>query len=74
MDAVVRDLALPVRGFWPDVAEREATFFYSACGCPVKVVVRRVGEVGSCEAISVIFPEDPAVAAMIARSMGRNQP
>jgi hypothetical protein len=75
LDAVVRDLALPVRDFWPDGAEREATFFYSACGCPVKVMVRRVGDkLVRVKELPVIFPDDPAVAATIARLMGWNQP
>ena len=39
LDASVRDLGIPVRDFWPDGDEREATFFYSACGCPVKAMV-----------------------------------
>ena len=75
LDAVVRDLALPVRDFWPDGAERVATFFYSACGCPVKVMVRRVGEKSvRVKELPVIFPDDPAVAATIGRLMGWNQP
>ncbi len=75
LDAVVRDLALPVRDFWPDGAEREATFLYSTCGCPVKVVVRRVGEKSvRVKELPIIFPDDPAVAATIARLMGWNQP
>src|ERR1043166_2570051 len=44
MDVEVRDLAIPVRDFWPDGEEREVTIFYSACGCPVRVMARRVGE------------------------------
>lgn len=75
LDAAVRDLAVPVRDFWPDGAEREATFFYSACGCPVKIGVRRVGEKSvRVKELPVIFPDDPAVAATIARLMGWNQP
>ena len=71
MDAVVRDLSLPLRDFWPDGEEREATFFYSACGCPVKVMVRRVGDVSiRTKDLPVIFPDDPAVATTIARLMG----
>jgi hypothetical protein len=71
MDATVRDLSLPLRDFWPDGEEREATFFYSACGCPVKVMVRRVGNVSiRTKDLPVIFPDDLAVAATIARLMG----
>ena len=43
LDAKVRDLAVPVREFWADSEEREVTFFYSACGCPVHVQVKRAG-------------------------------
>ena len=71
MDATVRDLSLPLRDFWPDGEEREATFFYSACGCPVKVMVRRVGNVSiRTKDLPVIFPDDLAVAATIGRLMG----
>ena len=75
LDAVVRDLAVPVRDFWPDGAEREATFFYSACGCPVKVGVRRAGEKSvRVKELPVIFPDDPAVAATITGLMGWTRP
>ncbi|HVM59816.1 MAG TPA: hypothetical protein VMV72_03030 [Verrucomicrobiae bacterium] len=71
MDAMVRDLGIPVRDFWTDGAEREITFFYSACGCPVKVMARRVGDKSvRTNELPVIFPDDPAVAATIARLMG----
>jgi hypothetical protein len=70
LDAYVRDLAVPVRDFWPDGEERQVTFFYSACGCPVKVMARRVGEATvRTKDMPVIFPDDPAVAAMIAKLM-----
>jgi hypothetical protein len=71
LDAIVRDLAVPVRDFWPDGDEREVTFFYSACGCPVKVKARREGEktVRTSE-LPVIFPDDPAVVSTLARLMG----
>ena len=73
MDARVRDLDIPVRDFWPDGSEREVTFFYSACGCPVKVMARRVGDKSvRTQELPVIFPDDPAVAATIARLMGWN--
>ncbi len=71
LDAIVRDLALPVRDFWPDGEEREVTLFYSACGCPVKLKARRFGDktVRTTD-LPVIFPDDPAVAAAISRLMG----
>ena len=71
LDATVRDLNLPVREFWPDGAEREATFFYSACGCPVKVLARRVEDkTVRTKELPVIFPDDPVIATAISRLMG----
>jgi hypothetical protein len=71
MDIKVRDLSLSLRDFWPDGEEREATFFYSTCGCPVKVMVRRVGDKSiRTKELPVIFPDDPAVATTIAQLMG----
>ena len=70
LDTRVRDLGMPVREFWPDGSEREATFIYSACGCPVKVMARRVGErTIRTKELPVIFPDDPAAVATIARLM-----
>jgi hypothetical protein len=71
MDAIVRDLGVPVRDFWPDGEEREVTVFYSTCGCPVKVMARRAGDKSfRTKELPVIFPDDPAVATTIARLMG----
>lgn len=58
------------RDVWPDGAERELTFVYSACGCPVKVMCRRVGErTVRTKDTPVIFPDDPAVVATISNLM-----
>ena len=71
LDATVRDLGMPVREFWHDGEEREMTFFYSACGCPVKVMVRRVNEkTVRTKELPVIFPDDPEVVAAISQLMG----
>jgi hypothetical protein len=71
LDAVVRDTGQPVRDFWPDGEEREVTFFYSACGCPVKLMARHLGDATERTSdLPVIFPDDPAVAATISRLMG----
>jgi hypothetical protein len=71
LDATVRDTGVLVRDFWPDGAEREVTFFYSACGCPVKVMARRSGEkTARTKEVPVIFPDDPAIVAAITRLMG----
>ena len=70
LDSLVRDLKIPVREFWPDGQTRQVTFFYSACGCPVKVMARRVGErTERVSELPVIFPDDPAVAEAIRRLM-----
>ena len=75
LDTLVRDTGKPVRDFWPASTERQVSFYYSACGCPVKVLTRRVGDktvrVGE---LPVIFPDDPAVAATISGLMGWPRP
>jgi hypothetical protein len=71
MDAVVHDSGVPLRDFWPDGEEREVSFLYSACGCPVKAMARRLGEkTVRTKELPVIFPDDPAVAGAISRLMG----
>jgi hypothetical protein len=71
LDARVRDKAMPVRDFWPEGAEREVTFIYSACGCPVKVMARRVGErTVRTKDLPVIFPDDPGAVITINKLMG----
>jgi len=75
LDARIKEGGVPVRNFWPDAAEREVTFLYSACGCPVKVLARRKGEeTVRTRELPVIFPDDPAVAQVIARLMGWKTP
>lgn len=70
LDARVRNLGMSVRLYWPDGAEREVTFIYSACGCPVKVMVRRTGErTVRTKDMPVIFPDDPSAVATISRLM-----
>jgi hypothetical protein len=60
-----------VRDQWADDEERQVTFFYSVCGCPVEVMVRRAGNttVRSSD-LPVLFPDDPSVAATINGLMG----
>ncbi len=71
LDVVIRDTGMPVLDFWPDAAERPVTFFYSACGCPVKVLARRVRDkTVRTKELPVIFPDDPEVVATISRLMG----
>jgi hypothetical protein len=70
LDASIKELGLPVNQFWPDGAEREVTYIYSSCGCPVKVMARRVGDrTVRTKDTPVIFPDDPAVVAVITRLM-----
>jgi hypothetical protein len=71
LDATLRNATTTVRQFWPDGARREVTFIYSACGCPVKAMVRRTGErtVRTTE-LPVMFPDDPAAMQVIQRLMG----
>jgi hypothetical protein len=70
LDARLRDKAVKVRDFWPDGAEREVTLVYSACGCPVKVLARRVAErTTRTKELPVIFPDDPAAVRTIAGLM-----
>ncbi len=71
MDAKVKELGIPVRQYWPDGAEREVTFVYSACGCPVKVMARRIGDrTVRTKELPVIFPDDPPAVAAISTLMG----
>jgi hypothetical protein len=71
LDATIKEAGLPLRDLWPEGAEREVTFIYSACGCPVKVMCRRVGDrTMRTKDLPVIFPDDPSVVTLIARLMG----
>lgn len=70
LDAKLRDKGTTVRNFWPDGEEREVTLVYSACGCPVKVMARRLGErTVRTKDLPVIFPDDPAAVQVIAGLM-----
>ena len=70
IDAKVKPGDLPVQDIWPDGQERELTFIYSACGCPVHVLAKRVGDrTLRVKDTPVIFPDDPAVVTVIARLM-----
>jgi hypothetical protein len=71
LDARIKHQDLPVSAFWPEETEREVTFIYSACGCPVKVMARRVGDrTIRTKDLPVIFPDDPSVVRLINRLMG----
>ena len=71
LEATIKDQNVPVSAFWPEGVEREVTFLYSACGCPVKVMAKRVGDrTVRTKELPLIFPDDPAVLAIINRLMG----
>ena len=70
LEAGVHELARPVSEVWPDGTEREFTFMYSACGCPVKVMVKRIGDrTERTSELPVMFPDDPAVVTLITQLM-----
>ena len=61
---------LAVRDIWPDGEQRDLTFIYSACGCPVHVLVKRVGDrTVRVKDTPVIFPDDPKAVELISRLM-----
>jgi hypothetical protein len=71
MDVPLQNSTTTVREVWPDGEEREFTFTYSICGCPVKAKVRRIGELTArTTELPVMFPDDPDALATIARLMG----
>src|SRR5262245_32621796 len=70
IEATVKPGNLPVKEIWPDGEEREMTFIYSACGCPVHVLAKRIGDrTVRVKDTPVIFPDDPAAVTVIARLM-----
>jgi hypothetical protein len=75
LDARIKEGGVPIRNYWPDGAEREVTFLYSACGCPVKVLARRKGDATvRTKELPVIFPDDPDAVRVIERLMGWKKP
>ena len=70
LEAKLKDTGRSVKSFWPDGAVREVTFIYSACGCPVKVMAKRVGKrTMRTKDQPVIFPDDPAAFSTIQNLM-----
>jgi hypothetical protein len=70
IEATLKPGNVPVKDVWPDGQERELTFIYSACGCPVHVLVKRVGDrTVRVKDTPVIFPDDPAAVELIGRLM-----
>jgi hypothetical protein len=71
LDATIKDTGVGVQSIWPDGQEREVTFIYSACGCPVKAMVKRTGYgTARTKQLPVMFPDDPAAMATISKLMG----
>ena len=71
LEAHLRNSKVLIRDFWPDGAEREVTFLYSACGCPVKALVRRSGtRTQRVKDLPVMFPDDPSAMQVIEQLMG----
>jgi hypothetical protein len=71
LEANAKEMGRPLKDLWADGTEREVTFIYSACGCPVKVMARRVGNrTVRTKDTPVIFPDDPAAVQIISRLMG----
>jgi hypothetical protein len=71
LDANLKEAGVPINVLWPDGEEREFTYIYSACGCPVKVMVKRVGYTTQrASDTPVIFPDDPAAVDLIRQLMG----
>jgi hypothetical protein len=70
LEANVKELSQPLKEVWADGEDREFTFLYSTCGCPVKVMTRREGDrTRRTKELPVIFPDDPTVASVIASLM-----
>jgi len=66
LTAMLKEPAVQVGQVWPEGEVREMTFIYSACGCPIKVKCRRVGDrTARTDATQVIFPDDPAAMQVI---------
>ena len=71
LDANVKEAGVPLNAIWADGTDREFTYIYSACGCPVKAVVRRLGDTTPrAKELPVMFPDDPAVMVVINALMG----
>lgn len=69
-DATVKPGDRPVRDIWPDGQERDMTFIYSACGCPVHVQTKRTGDrTVRVKDMPVVFPDDPEAVALITKFM-----
>jgi hypothetical protein len=70
LSATASGKGVPVMTLWPDGGEMEVTFIYSMCGCPVKAMVKRVGDrTVRTKDLPVMFPDDPDALQTIAKFM-----
>ena len=70
LEAKIQGSDLHIRDIWREGEMREIIFIYSACGCPVKVKAKRVGErTVRADEMPVIFPDDPGALLTIKRLM-----
>jgi hypothetical protein len=71
MQATLKETGQLVEQAWPEGTQREITFLYSACGCPVKVKCQRSNNrLVRISESPVIFPDDPAALTIINQLMG----
>jgi hypothetical protein len=70
LDANIKELSVPLSSVWADGTDREFTYLYSACGCPVKAMVRRTAaKTIRAKELPVMFPDDPGALAVIKHLM-----
>jgi len=69
-DCKLDETKQPLNDYWANNTIKEFIFIYSACGCPVHVKFLRMGFTSIFQSgDTVIFPDDPAVLAMIHKLM-----
>lgn len=71
LEARLKESSLPVAQEWADGSVSDLSFIYSACGCPIKVACRRVGDRTARvnTTTQVIFPDDPEAMQVITQLM-----
>ncbi len=70
LDSPVAGQGKLLRDLWLEGMEQEFTFIFSACGCPVKAMVKRVGErTQRTSDMPVLFPDDPEALRIITKLM-----
>lgn len=70
IEATAKPGDVAIRDVWPDGQERDMTFIYSACGCPVHVQTKRVGNrTVRLNDTPVIFPDDPEAVELLHKFM-----